>query len=122
MPADLLSNAIERRIANHRRNMVFYAILGTAVAIVGGGVLLLLWHWMRLDTSEVIKQVATAGASMITAGAGGFFFKQALVYRHSVTSGTEWMAIYDEARCPPPHDLLSTIEDKVLDWLERTND
>lgn len=119
MESNLISEAVKRRIKNHRRNQTFYLFTGTIVAICGIAILFALWIWLEDESSEVVKTIASLSAAMISTGTGGFLFKEAISCRQNIIYGSEWMLLYDQARRPPPHERLAAIEERIFEWLTK---
>lgn len=73
---------------------------------------------MKDDESEVVKNIASLSAAMVSAGTGGLVFKEAMSCYQQIVEGRDWITVYESARTPPPDPRLGYIEELSLDWLK----
>lgn len=118
-PNDILTDAISRRLKASGRKIISNAIFCILSVIVGTGIFVLLWKEFRIDDTQLISQIASLSTSLMSAGAGGFFFQRTISLRDEINEGKDWLVLYNEAREPPPDELLGEIKAKILDWLGR---
>lgn len=115
---NMLKDAVRRRVQSCRKDILFHTFLGFVVAVAGTASIAFIWFYYRDDETELIKQSISLGMTLLSAGAGGFFFRRAIGFRERAMLGEQWIRMYEDAIGPPPSQLLADIEKKILDWLE----